>query len=216
MTDLGPKRFDQIIKKADEDSNAFFSGVIILIVGLLRAAYTFPIGDMDELFSWTWKVVLFFGFLIPFLFHIWKTSRFAVVKAYREAGAFMTAALKGPATQEMPFNHLWRMREIAWAEHLDQKRALRPAGTRDGFSPVFLVDASGEAILENTRVACAGCGRSLSPGLARELWKERETSQRATRVSGDLNAARHCIACGSFTGRFRTALEGPLENPGEG
>lgn len=211
MTDSGPQRFDQILRKAGDDSQAFFGGAILLIVGLLRAAYTFPAGEADGLLGWSWKVALFFGVLVPFLLHIWKTSRFEVVTAYREAGAFMVAALKGPVTRDLPFRHLWRMREIAWAEHLDQKQAMRPAAAKEGFAPVFLMDASGEAILENTRIACAGCGRSLNPGLARELWTEREASRRATRVGEDLDAAGRCIACGSPKGRFRTALEGPVE-----
>lgn len=211
MSESGPKRFDQILKKAEEDSQAFFSGAIILIVGILRAAYTFPTEGMDDALSWGWKVALFFGVLVPLLLHLWKTSRFAILKRYREAGALMTEALKGPVARELPFRHLWCMREIAWAEQLSQKRALPPAGSKEGFTPFGLVDASGEAILENTRIACAGCKRALNPWLPRELWAERASSKRAARVGEDLDAGGRCVSCQGAVGLFRTDLMGPVE-----
>ena len=213
MSESGPKRFDQILKKAEEDSQAFFSGAIVLIVGTLRAAYTFPTEGMDDALSWGWKVALFFGVLVPLLIHLWKTSRFAILKRYREAGALMTEALKGPVTRELPFRHLWCMREIAWTEHLHQKRALPPARATEGFSPVALIDASGEAILENTRISCAGCKRPLHPGLARELWVERESSKRATRVREELDAGGRCVSCGGASVRVRTVRLVPVEDP---
>lgn len=210
MNENGPKRFDQILKKAEDDSQAFFSGAIILIVGFLRAAYTFPSGDSGDGFSWAWKVALFFGILGPFVIHIWKTARFAIFRSYREAGAFMSETLKGPAVKDMPFRHLWRMRDIAWAEHLSQLRA-SPAAGKEGFRQIQLMDASGEEILIHTRIKCARCGRTLDQWLAKHLWDEREASKSAFKAPQDLLAARRCIACGSERGQFTSSLAGPVE-----
>lgn len=212
MIEDGPKRFDQILKKAEKETDAFFSGVVITTVALVVAVGTFPGKEPGDLLGWAWKAVLGLGLLGFFLSHLWREVRFALVRRYKEAGAFMTEALKGPVSRELPFRHLWSMREVAWAEHQDHKRALAPAAA-GGFRPILLLDASGEEIFIHTRIACAGCGRSLNPWLARDLWKERADSKPATRIREDLDPSGRCIACGHATGRFRAALDGPVEGP---
>jgi hypothetical protein len=212
MNDLAPKRFDQILKKAEQDdTQVLFSGLIILVVGIVVAVHTFPTDADEGFFGWGWKAVLFFGAMGLLLRHAWKTGRFALSKDYKAAGAFMVEALKGPARAELPFSSLWRMREIAWAEHLDQRRAARPAGLPAGVVGITLMDASGEAIFENTRVACAGCGKALKSTLTSELWKEREQGTKPVGLAESLNAARRCAACGSPRGVFSGALAGPVK-----
>ena len=208
MSDAEPTRFDQILKKANDDMQAFIGLMLILIIGTGVAVYTLLFDESTEFFSWAWKAALFFGLLIPFARHLWKTARFET-KAYREAGAFMVEGQKGPVARDMPFGHLWHMRDIAWAEHLALKQ-VAPPPAMEGYLVVMLQEAPGEELLLHTRITCAGCGRALRPFLADDLWKEREAGRPADRVGEDLDAARHCKACGHPIGRFRTSLDGPV------
>lgn len=205
MSDSGPKRFDQILKNAEDDSQVFISGGVCIVIGTLIAVGEYPSGDSGSLWGWSWKVALAAVILIPVTLHAWKTAKFALLKRYKEAGAFMRAALKERVVEQMPFRHLWCMRDIARAEQLSQKAAVSAVSGR-GVMLVF-ADASGEEIFCHTRIKCAKCGHSLDPWLAANLWKEREIRQ-----GDDLDPAGRCRKCGGETGIFETSLAG-LDGP---
>lgn len=202
--------FDQILKKSDDDGQVLFSLAIILAVGALRAALTAPFDAPDDWFGWSWKVALFFGILLPWVPHLWKTAKLGG-KAYREASAFLLEGLRGPAVREMPFGQLERLVEIVWLEHQAFQRlekAQRTAAAA-GRRVILLVEAPGETLLEHTRISCAGCGRPFPSRLPADLLAARAAGRKPVPDPDLLDAAGRCPACGSATGRFRTGLADP-------